>query len=382
MHSLNGAGSGKNGNLDLTERFSSHLSGISPLPGLLRSLIGRLVDRWGAHLSRHYDVRRTLVVSGSPRGGTTWLGEALASLSSHILLSEPLEPSSHANILETLGIGYDHHIPPGTHVEPGSIDWTVYQYLAAVLSGQVQLTEYLGPKKLKNLPVQNLLHFQRYVVKFIRGNLLLHWLLTEFGLKGVLIIRHPCAVVASQMHFAWQDALRWRERFIPFFEQHEPSLLKVVRSISTNEEVLALDWAVTNLFPLRQPRPHPWLLVTYEELLEDSSAWASMCNYLGVSVPSQVSIAQSSSTTKLSSGKTVPEHTVDKWRRHLTDKQIDLILGICAEVGVDFYDKSLYPMNLDKYRQSMKLTEQTSPGQLAPGGTASLHFLTQRALLL
>jgi hypothetical protein len=78
-------------------------------------------------------------------------------------------------------------------------------------------------------------------------------------------------------------------------------------------------------------------------------------------MPSPINIAQSSSTTKLRPGEAAPKHSVDKWRRHLNDRQIDSILRICAEVGVDFYDQSLYPKNLPKYRESIKLTELPSP---------------------
>jgi hypothetical protein len=370
MPHSNAAKSGDSENLNLTDRFSSHKNRDSVLRHAANSLIRLGLNLWGGRLARRYDLRQTLVVAGSPRGGTTWVAESLASLRGHLLLSEPLEPSTHPNILETLGIGYDHYIAPGMRVEPDTVDWTVREYLQKVLAGQMPLAEYLRPGGLSNLPLRNLFQFQRYVVKFIRGNLLLHWLLETFELKGVLIIRHPCAVVASQMHFAWQDAIRWRERWIPLFERHHPSLVNVVRSITTNEEVLALDWAVTNLIPLKQPKPHPWLLVAYEELLEDSTLWQGLCNYLECPVPSPGVIAQSSTTTRLRPGETGPKHTVDKWKKHLSDKQVDAIMRICAEVGVDFYDKRLFPKNLDKYRTPMAPAESSQPrfatGEIGP----------------
>jgi hypothetical protein len=385
MPHSNGAKSGDSENLNLHDRFSSHANKGSALPHPVNSLVRLGLNRWGSHLARHYDPRQTLVVSGSPRGGTTWLAESLASLPGHLLLSEPLEPSTHPNILETLGIGYDHAIPPGTHVERGTIDWAVCDYLQKVLAGKVPLAEFLKPGGLSNLPLRNLFQFRRYVVKFIRGNLLLYWLLQSSGVKGVLIIRHPCAVVASQMHFAWQNAIRWRERWIPLFERHEPSLVKLVRSITTDEEVLALDWAVTNLLPLKQPRPHPWLLVAYEEMLEDSAAWKKMCNYLDCPVPSPGAIAQSSTTTKPRLGESGPKHTVEKWKRHLSDRQVDAILRICAEVGVDFYDKSLFPKNLDKYRvaaNSTSLPSYPAADRPTSSGCEASAFLTQNSLLL
>ncbi len=260
--------------------------------------MARGLDAWGRHLSRRYDPRRTIVVAGSPRGGTSWVAETIATTPGALILWEPLEPSTHPNILQVLGIGFDHYIPPGTRVTPDMPDWTLYQYLQRVFAGQVPLSEYLGIRGWRKAPIRNLLRFRRYVVKFVRGNMLLHWMLREFDLKGVLILRHPCAVVASQMHFAWENAVRKRERWLPFFERHDPSLVPVVRSIRTDEEKLALDWAVTNLWPLRQPRPHPWFLTTYEDLIEGTAEWERLCRYLDCPVPARDLITRPSSTSK------------------------------------------------------------------------------------
>jgi hypothetical protein len=308
------------------------------------------LDLWGKSLSRGYDPRNTVVISGSPRGGTSWVAEVIATTPGSLLLWEPLEPSSHPNILEKLGIGYDPYVPHDLRVTPDMPEKALYEYLKDVIAGRVPFTEYLRFLRWRHLPVRNLLSLERYIVKFIRGNLLLYWLLREFQLKGVLILRHPCAVVASQMHFAWKNALQWRTRWVPFLERYDPSLLKVVDSLRTDEEVLAMDWAVTNLVPLRQPKPHPWLLVAYEDLVSSIKEWERLCSHISCPVPPVGIITKESTTTRLRDTESKAMFSLDKWRKHLSEKQIDAILRVCSDMGIDFYDNTGYPKNLDRYR--------------------------------
>src|SRR5262249_29205408 len=151
-------------------------------------------------------------------------------------------------------------------------------------------------------------------------------------------------------HFAWENALSRRARWIPFLQEHLPTLVKVARGVSTREEVLALDWALTNLIPLTRPKPHPWFLTSYEELLESRVEWEKLCSYLDCPVPPSDTITRISSTAKRRPGERKPGISVDKWRKHLSQKQIDMILRVTGEMGVDFYDSNPFPQNLDKYR--------------------------------
>jgi hypothetical protein len=173
-----------------------------------------------------------------------------------------------------------------------------------------------------------------------------------------LLIRHPCAVVASQMNhkFAGEGTgeprtLEYiRKHRLPLYERLDPSFAKVIRSINTTEELLALEWCIQTIVPLRQPKPHPWFLTAYEDLIGDTKEWERLCSYLDCPVPSKGDITRLSSTSQKRDNETSPSAGIGKWRQYLSEKQIDDILRVCADMGIDFYDKSLYPKNLDKYR--------------------------------
>src|SRR5262249_7295463 len=110
---------------------------IVKLPRPAKSLMSVGLDLWGCRISRRYDANKTIVVSGNPRGGTSWLAEALAENPGQLLLWEPLEPSSHAGILETLGISYDHFMPDKPRIQPGTPESALREYLERVFRGDV-----------------------------------------------------------------------------------------------------------------------------------------------------------------------------------------------------------------------------------------------------
>jgi hypothetical protein len=346
------------------------------LLGFVQKLIDKGIDSfWERWLARRYDPQKTIVIAGTPRGGTTWVAEALAKASGHLLLHEPDHSHDFAITLATApemplwvplhpfrsGLGDPFHAASEFYV---TTKYVLQEHFRRVISGEVPLSKYLPNKGLKRVTTKllpNMFSFQRLIVKFVRANLFLHWILKDFKLKGTLIIRHPCAVVASQMHHKWGEGKEgWggdrnleliRSHRFPIYEQYDPSFAKVIRSVKTTEELLALEWCIQTIVPLRQPKPHPWFLTTYEDLMEKTEEWEELCNYLGCLVPPKNIITQLSSTYRTTSNKYSPGVSINKWRQYLSEKQIDDILRICSEMGVDFYDKTLYPKALDKYRQ-------------------------------
>jgi hypothetical protein len=344
-------------------------------PRVVRNLINKGIDiLWEKWLSRRYDPRRTIVVAGTPRGGTTWVAETLAKAPGYLPL---MEPEQVFHVAETLAKspGYMQLCEPlhplnSNNLEvPGSnpglyvtTNCVLHHHLKRIIAGEVRLSSFLskigGVRYLVSDALRRLLFFQRFVVKFVHANLWLHWMLKEFDLKGALIIRHPCAVVASQMHHKFdgegtgepKTLEHIRNHRFPIYEQFAPSFAKVIRSVNTTEELLALEWCIRTIVPLRQPKPHPWFLTAYEHLTDDTKEWERLCSYLDCPVPAKSDITRLSSTSQKRDNESSPSAGIGKWRQYLSEKQIDDIFRVCADMGIDFYDKSLYPKNLDKYR--------------------------------
>jgi hypothetical protein len=169
----------------------------------------------------------------------------------------------------------------------------------------------------------------------------------EFPVSGVLMIRHPCGVIASQLnHGAWDHVTKENMKIPPMLFERHPHLSEVFDDIESHEEVLAFEWALQTYIPLNAPRPHPWFLTTYEDLVVNGpSTIEAMFEYLGRGVPEEASdqlntpSATASSRLKRSDGR----DQLRTWRERLTAEQIRRILDVVHEVGVKCYDDSLLP---------------------------------------
>jgi hypothetical protein len=137
------------------------------------------------------------------------------------------------------------------------------------------------------------------VTKFIHGNRLLQWLDDTFDIRGIiLIVRHPCAVVASmQKYGAWYYAKQRGED--PGLESIEEGLsVPLVQEVrdrlpgrpTSNEEMLALRWALDHYIPffLHEEAGYPWTLVPYERLVATGQEELErMFERIGAEVPAE-----------------------------------------------------------------------------------------------
>ncbi len=114
--------------------------------------------------------------------------------------------------------------------------------------------------------VNNWLAHER-IVKMIRSNLLLPWLANRFPVKIVHLIRHPCAVIGSQLRLGWQydlddiyaQPLLMNDVLAPYSSW--------LHTAKTPLEKLAALWCVENVLPLKMARHGLCRSIVYEEYL-------------------------------------------------------------------------------------------------------------------
>lgn len=176
---------------------------------------------------------------------------------------------------------------------------------------------------------------QHWIVKFVRANRLLYWLANRFPTRSpILIIRHPCAVVSSQMHRP-----AWRNK--------------------THIE-LAEMWCQDYSIPLNSPMPHPWLLISYEQLVRESEEQlARIFEALALEIPETIlqRLHRPSTTTRGDSPLLTGHDPVSHWQGHLSDRQVNDILHIVNEHGLGFYGKDPEPDYDRLYSYPLGVTE-------------------------
>lgn len=147
-------------------------------------------------LRRQHDLSNTIVLTGLPRSGTTWLGEILNTLPNSAMLFEPL----HLRFVpEAAAAGFTWN----NLIHPDEDKPEAVTFMRNVLSGRV-----LNVWTARDLKISNCLNTEFFIVKFVRAENLLSWMAANFPIrKPLFLIRHPCAVVSSQLKRHLHDDL-------------------------------------------------------------------------------------------------------------------------------------------------------------------------------
>lgn len=313
-------------------------------PGILQRALGR-IDHW--QLRRrlaslegrlHVDSSKAILLFASPRGGSTWLEEMLTTIPRTATIWEPLDIRNNPPFKE-IGFWWRQHIPEDER-------WPEAEALFADLFAGRMLSPYLT----QSTTPEALEAADRLVVKFVRGNLLLPWLVERFPLpKPVLLVRHPCAVVASMItHGAWNE-LEPAPLELPR-HRHDGLLSgyqQLVGPITTIEERYASIWCMSNAHVLSHPKNNrAWTTVYYEDLILDTEATLQrIFTPWGMAVP-EGALAMSrkaSRTTRENAQVHDPQGQLRAWKKALSPDAQERILAMVKRFGITTYDHDILP---------------------------------------
>jgi hypothetical protein len=271
------------------------------------------------------------LICSSPRSGSTWLGELLSSDEHTILVFEPLH-LKYVPAAEKAGFEWR------TYRHPNEVWPQGKKFLSKIFQGRI-----INEWTTKELSISKSFLCKRLITKFVRATRLLPWICTHFNLPPpILLIRHPCAVVASQLQRNYWKSMS-RPSIPPFLDDHL-DLQNLIRSSNSVEEYLAITWCLDYFPAFATKRPHPWQVISYEELIIDQHkaldkikrSWHFVS---GVEFPR---VHEKSSTTYKSgtSGLT-------GWMKSLTLEQKEKIIRIAHGFGFTFYTLDSASPNFD-----------------------------------
>lgn len=304
-----------------------------------RKLYRRAVQEIG---SRFYtnpdpDLRKSILVAGTARSGTTWLGDLLAAQLPSRILFEPFNPEL---VPEYRSFHYFQYMQPGTENREFEV------FARKVFSGEIR-NRWVDRQNER-------IHSEYRIIKEIRVNLALKWLHDHLPEVPILfLLRHPCAVVLSRMELGWAT-----DRDIePFLSQ--PALvndylgeyLGLIRNAEMEEEKHAIIWSISNLVPLKQFMPGELKIVYYENLCtqpetELTRLFSSIGQDHGSLRLDQVT--RPSQTTRMTSAVVSGMDKIAHWKKKLTPTQIGNILHVVESFGLQhIYGDSLLPLDQD-----------------------------------
>lgn len=294
----------------------------------------------------------TLCLFCHPRGGSTWLTELFLHLKNSVLIDEPLWRGKFTLPF----IRPDYYIRKVPQIS--DLDFYFHQYIPEhvdwpeasnafenILSGKTISIGLYDEQDLRKLKKGEI-----YITKFCYANLLLPWLVRQFSFNAILLTRHPCAVVASQLKFpAWRDMIIPKELKIADFPYSEfyHSAMEKVGGIDSVEKYLALIWALgfknTAMHPMNNKK---WLTMSYEGLLGNYSSEMNRLNQrfsYGLHILDINHKKPSKSTQPESLMYLRNDEQLTSWQKRLNSKQIATILKVLERLEIDIYTANPEP---------------------------------------
>jgi hypothetical protein len=178
------------------------------------------------------------------------------------------------------------------------------------------------------------------VVKEIRANRMLPWLLHTFLLHPIYLIRHPCAVIGSRLHHHWSHDLSDLESEGRLGGAVRP-YLDIIERVSGPLEKMAVIWCIENLVPLSLCEEGRLTLYYYEDFVANPDMhFRSVIQTLQLIPTSRTDIA----VTNLVSSPSRKREPRISWHHPLTIEEGRRVLDICHDFGIDIYGESRVPL--------------------------------------
>ena len=197
----------------------------------------------------------SIFVAGSPRSGTTWLMDILLTMPNYAAVMEPLNPQWFPKVTK-IGFNSKKYLLPNKEWKEGEF------FLKNVFTGNIP--SQLPPYNLSVNSIMKRILANKLIIKSIRLNRMLPWVIRRFHFKSTLfIIRHPCAVINSQIKsgftgyhvstYPYKDRFPTKEDIIKEASEIDvldKNLLNNLKKIKRIEETLAASWCLDNLVPV------------------------------------------------------------------------------------------------------------------------------------
>lgn len=299
-------------------------------------------------------------IAGSGRSGTTWILDALASANRLRPIFEPLHPH-----ISEVGRRYAHRALSADEEHPelrefllgacagrGTRLWTQYRHQRRWLLPPAEefwsrkdagRTKRHWSKFLREMPQMTANGFRKQpLVKCIRANLMLPWIARQLPGRVVLIVRHPGAVVESELRGRWNAGYAL-ERFRGDLRLHELTQDRYRKLLARNlshVEALALRWVIENQWVIESARAHEVPVIHYETLRSTGEdAWPVLCAALGVAHRPERRILTRPSQQSGADRTAIPlsQSTRPRWMDGLNQSESREIQGILDAVSLREY---------------------------------------------
>lgn len=270
-------------------------------------------------------MRDTVFVTGLPRCGSSWVGEALSDVLTARYVYEPFNPYWAPRLRGRLA----HFRYLGPQARPRGIIGHTGERAFAGRQGARQLARacyrgYLSATVRRRGPV---------LVKDPTACLMTAWIANRFRPRILILYRHPCGFASSLAQLGWDfniDRLLAQDKLMKRHLAPYESALRASRG-DTWLRRGAFWGALHRVFLDQLNRGNDWVIWPYESLCANPDAqFAAIARRLGLpatgSAP-ETTHARTGARRDTGSTRRPSESMADVWRKRLTPGQVDAVTG-------------------------------------------------------
>jgi len=302
---------------------------------------------------------KPILVTGSHRSGTTWVGRMIATAANVAYIHEPFNIDHDPGICEAK---FDRWFTYLCDQNEGEYEEHLKKTLEFRYNLWGKLREGAGPWQLKNA-IGNSLRFRksrrsndRPLLKDPIAVFSAEWLSSKFDTDTIVMIRHPAAFAGSLKVKKWSHPF---SHFLdqPFLmEEHLSPFEDEIRYFAEEERDIvdqaALLWKLIHHVLLKFRETHPdWIFIRHEDLSIDPLAgFKSLFEKIDLEFSESVSEAvkrhsslkdplTSQSEDHFESIKRDSKTNIKNWNDRLTSEEIERIKSKVNEISGEFYSE-------------------------------------------
>jgi len=293
-------------------------------------------------LSTNKDLTKSIILAGMGRSGTTWVAQTISNVNKYRFIFEPLhrrvtnkefkkQLTPYKEINNNTWEGLNSYLRP---TDKNNILLNTFKEIFAGKIGNRWVDQY------NRIGIYN-----KRLIKFIKLNLMLNWIYRNFKeIPIVILLRHPCAVVASQKRQNWLNQLNYLISQKQLADDLLSPFKESIKKIKDPFQMKILEWCILNYVPLKQFKKGEIHIAFYE----------NFCTQPEQEVERLVSFVNKYKNHNLMKEKTVksfqnsmknhPQGGLNNWKNHVTKKQIKESMKILSIFGLDkIYTDEIMP---------------------------------------
>ncbi len=275
-------------------------------------------------------LRRTTLIVGSGRSGTTWLAEIIDPHHRQRSMFEPFR-ADRVDVASAFS--------PGEYLDPATADPIRRAAAHRILTGRVR-SRWVDQYNHRSVAT-------RRIVKEIRITNLIPWLRVQFPKLPILyLVRHPFGVANSATRLQWDDHLD------TLLDQHrlftvidvDPAAVRATATTPFARHVAR--WAIENTLRLRGPDDPGLLVVSYESLVDDADQQAARIDtFLGRAPTTMVDDRPSASAWRSDSALGTASDAARSWVGQVDPADARAGAAVLAAFGLDEFADATNPLS-------------------------------------